>query len=207
MSRTRSGHFRKSWICSRRRYGKYRRYLIYRSAQAVIATNPQADLSPLQTSTAAILLRHHVWNAEKLQEQYFNDPSATLLDAGLSPSSSPSTSTQPLPSPTAPSPRRQGRTMRHPIPTPVRRNQSRSGDDPFQCPVCCDDFPRESVGEHTLAMGCGHRFCRGCWAEYVTGRIKDDGEAAKIQCMGEKCQRIVREEIVDELTTPDISKR
>jgi hypothetical protein len=50
-----------------------------------------------KASTAAILLRHYAWNAEKLQEQFWNDPAAALEAAGLSPPSSPSTSTAPLP--------------------------------------------------------------------------------------------------------------
>jgi hypothetical protein len=76
-----------------------------------------------QSSTAAILLRHYAWNAEKLQEQFWNDPARALLEAGLSPPSSPSTSTvpdippdlsgTPSPPPDAPAPSPQRQWQRH----------------------------------------------------------------------------------------------
>ncbi|ORY33473.1 hypothetical protein BCR39DRAFT_563976 [Naematelia encephala] len=136
-------------------------------------------LLDIPTSTAAILLRHHVWNSEKLQEAYFTDPEQTLLDAGLSPPSSPS---------------------------PVKRTRSQH-TVPFECPICCMDFTKEQVEDLTLTMGCGHRFCRTCWTEYISGKIRDEGESARIQCMGEACKRIVRPELVDELVPGELSKK
>jgi len=58
-----------------------------------------------------------------------------------------------------------------------------------------------------MALGCSHRFCKDCWTEYLVGKIKGDGESARIQCMGEGCSRIVREEIVDDIVTKEISKQ
>ncbi|EIW72066.1 hypothetical protein TREMEDRAFT_36398 [Tremella mesenterica DSM 1558] len=126
-------------------------------------------LLEMPASTATILLRHYQWNSEKLQEQFWNDPAAALLSAGLSPPVSPSTRTAPQPS------------------------------GPFECPVCCMEFAKEDVVKETFALGCRHRFCRGCWAEYLTGKIRSEGESSRIQCMESGCERIVREEIIDEL--------
>ena len=56
-------------------------------------------------------------------------------------------------------------------------------------------------------MGCGHRFCKECWQSYLVGKIKGDGESAKIQCMERGCGRIVREEVIDETLPTDVSKR
>lgn len=160
-----------------------------------------------QASTAAILLRHYAWNAEKLQEQFWNDPAAALMEAGLSPPASPSTSTASLPavSPVA-SPRKTTRSLRTPLP-PVRRTKSSQSVGPFECPICCCDYPGDRVAETTLALGCEHRFCRGCWSEYLTGKIKGDGESARIQCMASGCSRIVRQETIEAIVTRDISAR
>jgi len=59
----------------------------------------------------------------------------------------------------------------------------------------------------TYALGCGHRFCRGCWKEYITGKVKGEGESVRIQCMESGCNRVVREEAVEELVAPEVTAR
>lgn len=159
-----------------------------------------------QPSTAAILLRHFVWNSEKLQEQFWNDPAGVFKEAGLSPPSSPSQSTRPLP---PDSPRARPRTAKLPSLSSVRRNQASSSTSkgPFECPICCCDYPSDKLEASTLAMGCGHRFCLACWKEYTNGKIEQEGESSKIQCMESGCDRIVKEEIIDRLVDPWVSKK
>jgi ariadne-1 len=161
-----------------------------------------------QSSTAAILLRHYAWNAEKLQEQFWNDPARALLEAGLSPPSSPSTSTVLLP---PSSPRHPARSIRNTF-SPARRTRSVPAAAvaaalAFECSICCVDYPKDQAEAQTLALGCGHRFCRTCWTEYLNGKVQSEGESARIQCMENGCNRIVREEIVDELVTGNVSKK
>ena len=91
--------------------------------------------------------------------------------------------------------------------SPIQRTRSTPASGPFECPICCDDYPKEQVQEKTLAIGCGHRFCRTCWTEYLSGKIKGEGESAGIQCMENGCKRIVREEVVVELVSENIAKR
>jgi ariadne-1 len=146
-----------------------------------------------QASTAAILLRHYAWNSEKLQEEFWNDSAKSFHEAGLSPPTSPSASLVSLPSPTRAT-RPPRRTMRSAV--------------PFDCPICCDVYPGGSdLNDNTYALGCNHRFCRGCWKEYITGKVKGEGESARVQCMESGCNRIVREEAVDELVDKDVSVR
>ncbi|OWZ63510.1 hypothetical protein AYX15_04541 [Cryptococcus neoformans] len=139
-----------------------------------------AALLVIPASTAAALLRHFNWNTEKLQEVFWTEPDATLLAAGLSPPSSPSTSTQPLPG-------------------------SQSGS--FECPICFTDYEGKSAQQDTFAMGCGHRFCKACWGEYLTGKIKEEGESGRIQCMESGCKRVVKGEMVKELAGDKTSDR
>lgn len=156
-------------------------------------------------STAAILLRHYNWNAEKLSEQFWNDPAQAFAQAGLSPPTSPSTRTAPLP---PMSPRRPTRAIRPSIASSSTRTRSSAVDaGPFECPVCCVEYSKGQVATQTLALGCGHRFCRGCWTEYLSGKVKTEGESANIQCMESGCDRIIRPEILDELVTADVSKK
>lgn len=156
----------------------------------------------VQYSTATILLRHYVWNFEKLQEQFWNDPAVALQAAGLSPPSSPSRSTHALP---PSSPRRPTRNSRSAVSSPTKRTRALPG--PFECPICCMDFTKEQAATQTLALGCGHRFCRACWTEYLNGKVQGEGESVRIQCMESGCERVVREEVVDELVTSNVSKK
>lgn len=87
---------------------------------------------------------------------------------------------------------------------PLRRRHTQT---PFECPVCCDDFPAAEYDSKTYALGCGHRFCRGCWREYIGSKVKTEGESARIQCMESGCNRIVRGEAVDELVDEETAAR
>jgi ariadne-1 len=78
---------------------------------------------------------------------------------------------------------------------------------PFDCPICCNDYPADEYDTQTFALGCEHRFCRDCWKEYLTGKIKTEGESARVQCMESGCNRVVLQEAVEELVEPDVSQR
>ncbi|WVQ84717.1 hypothetical protein IAT38_006874 [Cryptococcus sp. DSM 104549] len=168
------------------------------------------SLLEVPPSTAAALLRHYAWNPEKLQESFWTDPASALDDAGLSPPSSPSTSTQPLPASTRAPPRRT-RSSGPPgsanaiSASPVKPRATLPG--PFECPVCFSEYDGKAAVDASFALGCGHRFCKECWGEYLSGKVKDEGESGKIQCMESGCKRVVREETVEELTTPETVKR
>ena len=57
----------------------------------------------------------------------------------------------------------------------------------FTCDICCED----SDDMETYALKCGHRYCVDCYTHYLSSKIRDEGEAARIQCPTRKCNRIV----------------
>jgi len=73
----------------------------------------------------------------------------------------------------------------------------------FMCDICCDDEP----GLETYAMKCDHRYCVNCYRQYIESKVKDEGEAARIQCPAEKCSRIVDAKSVKLLVPPEIYQR
>ncbi|KAH0538523.1 hypothetical protein FGG08_004910 [Glutinoglossum americanum] len=73
----------------------------------------------------------------------------------------------------------------------------------FVCEICCEDEP----GLETYAMKCGHRFCVDCYRQYLTQKIKDEGEAARIQCPKEGCSRIVDSKSLDLMVPGDLHER
>ena len=78
---------------------------------------------------------------------------------------------------------------------------------PFECPICCMDYTADEVDEETLDLGCGHRFCKGCWQGYLQNKIMDEGESGRIQCMESGCGRIVGEKTVEGLVEDRVRNR
>ncbi|KAF1356252.1 hypothetical protein BDV97DRAFT_286539 [Delphinella strobiligena] len=75
--------------------------------------------------------------------------------------------------------------------------------DGFMCNICCDDTP----GLATFAMKCGHRYCIDCYKQYLAQKIKEEGEAARIRCPGDGCNRIVDSKSLEVLVTSDLKDR
>ena len=73
----------------------------------------------------------------------------------------------------------------------------------FVCEICCEDDP----GLETFSMKCGHRFCVNCYRQYLAQKIKDEGEAARIKCPGDGCNRIVDSKSLDLLVAADLKDR
>lgn len=73
----------------------------------------------------------------------------------------------------------------------------------FMCEICCED----GDDLETYAMRCRHRFCVDCYRHYLAQKIKEEGEAARIQCPGEGCHRIVDSKSLDLLVTDDLKAR
>ncbi|KAJ3339019.1 hypothetical protein HDU93_008770 [Gonapodya sp. JEL0774] len=64
----------------------------------------------------------------------------------------------------------------------------------FACDVCCADEPDLL----SIALSCGHRFCTGCYGQYLTTKVRQEGESRRIQCMQKGCGVIVDEKTVEQ---------
>ena len=73
----------------------------------------------------------------------------------------------------------------------------------FVCEVCYD----ESDDVESYAMRCGHRFCLDCYGHYVSQKIREEGEAARIECPQENCHRIVDSKSMDLLVGDNLKDR
>ncbi|EGE08443.1 IBR domain-containing protein [Trichophyton equinum CBS 127.97] len=73
----------------------------------------------------------------------------------------------------------------------------------FMCDICCEDGP----DLQTYAMRCGHRFCVDCYSHYLGQKIKEEGEAARIECPQDQCHRIIDSKSLDLLVGEDVRDR
>lgn len=73
----------------------------------------------------------------------------------------------------------------------------------FMCSICCED----GDDLETYAMRCGHRFCVDCFRHYLNQKIKEEGEAARIQCPQDHCHRIVDSKSLSLLVEDDLKDR
>ncbi|KAK1457286.1 IBR domain-containing protein, partial [Colletotrichum cuscutae] len=73
----------------------------------------------------------------------------------------------------------------------------------FMCDICCED----EAGLQTFSLKCGHRYCVDCYRQYLTQKIREEGEAARIQCPAEGCGRIIDSKSLDLLVAADLNSR
>jgi ariadne-1 len=73
----------------------------------------------------------------------------------------------------------------------------------FTCEICYEDSP----GLQTYAMICGHRYCVDCYSHYLSQKVKEEGEAARIQCPRDGCHRIVDSKSLKLLVDDEVKDR
>ena len=73
----------------------------------------------------------------------------------------------------------------------------------FTCEICCEDAP----SLQTFAMKCEHRFCADCYRQYLTQKVSEEGESARIRCPGDDCNRIVDARSIDLLIANEVQSR
>ncbi|ETN43100.1 uncharacterized protein HMPREF1541_02258 [Cyphellophora europaea CBS 101466] len=73
----------------------------------------------------------------------------------------------------------------------------------FECEICYENGP----SLQSYAMKCGHRYCADCYTQYLTQKVKEEGEAARIQCPRDGCHRIVDAKSLQLLVAPEVRDR
>ncbi|KAI6245508.1 E3 ubiquitin-protein ligase dbl4 [Erysiphe necator] len=73
----------------------------------------------------------------------------------------------------------------------------------FMCDICYED----DSDLQSFALKCGHRYCIHCYRHYLSQKILDEGEAARIQCAKEGCKRIMDAKSINILVTPNLKNR
>ena len=73
----------------------------------------------------------------------------------------------------------------------------------FTCEICYEDEP----GLQTYAMKCDHRYCVQCYCHYLSQKVKEEGEAARIECPRDGCHRIVDSKSLKLLVGNDVKDR
>lgn len=77
---------------------------------------------------------------------------------------------------------------------PSKRARLDTPPEEFMCAICCDT-PSE---DETFALRCDHRFCKACWTEYVTTKVKQEGQCF-FRCMQDGCATAVDEPSIKQL--------
>ena len=65
-----------------------------------------------------------------------------------------------------------------------------------ECGVCFSELPTEEM----FGLDCAHRFCKECWAEYISSDLKNGAEQS-ISCASYKCPQILQDDNVLDLVT------
>lgn len=153
-----------------------------------------------------LLLQHFKWKLETLSDRYLTDPERTLEDAGVF-----------LPSSTVASPGLSNNmtnyTLNSPVACDVKGVNSSAVKfrhmlphiehcNDFRCRICTDSGSMDTFG-----LNCGHRFCTNCFKHFLTQKIMEEGQVARIACPNGLCKALVDSHSVELLVAPNTLER
>jgi ariadne-1 len=127
-----------------------------------------AGLLGVSEDEAQILLQNNKWNKEKLLESFFADSEACAKAAGIDLFDS----------------NVLDKLRRY----PEERESAKEGI--FRCKIrfCCEE---ECPVREAFALGCGHRFCRACYQEYLRNQVLDGPGCIAARCPEHKCNQVI----------------
>ncbi|KIY53604.1 hypothetical protein FISHEDRAFT_32987 [Fistulina hepatica ATCC 64428] len=167
-------------------------------SQTAVAKLMQQDIDHIcnilgvDSSTAALLLRHLAWNKERLIEAYMDNSCKVLCAAGVTVPEEPSNSAV---SPVRGGPTR--RSQRGSSSRLVAKKTRSAAPEPVVCQICFDDSPDLQI----LSLSCEHGFCSNCWSAYITSKVRDEGEHT-IRCMAEHCRLVTPDSFIHSVLIP-----
>jgi ariadne-1 len=136
-------------------------------------------------TVAALLLRTHEWNKERLIERWMDDSDAVLKKAGISPNdllsttSSSSSSSKPK------------RSLAKSKDKGASKDKSASQvDAASDCPICYETL----TAANSYALSCQHRYCVTCWKQYLSTALQSARSAIGTRCPFPKCGALVHDE-------------
>jgi len=144
-----------------------------------------ASLLDLNTDVTQALLQHNKWNREKLIDAFFADPEKVMLAAGLDMyvDTSDTLSAQAQSNP--PSPVKLFRNSSKGSTTSNSNGKNIGGEAMACCRICYDET------SNLFSMGCGHKFCRSCYTEYLASLVGDGQSCIIGHCPEFKCTQLV----------------
>jgi len=77
----------------------------------------------------------------------------------------------------------------------------------FTCEVCFMTSDDHGGKMETVALPCGHRYCRSCYEYYLEQKVLAEGESRRIQCMHENCDLVIDEHTMGLLLKPPVMER
>jgi ariadne-1 len=142
-----------------------------------------SNLAGVVPDAAESMLNHFAWNKEKLFDKYWADPESCLRAVGVTLGEHDGSTT-----------------------ASYNSRSSSGGLSPkgssaidALCNICFDSYPRPEM----VSIGCGHTFCHGCYSQYLTVKVRDEGMAStKTTCPQPKCKERVPRALFKTLLEP-----
>lgn len=155
-------------------------------------TREVSTLLDIDYDSAQILLQSYRWDKERLIDAFFGNPEKVFLDTGLDKYNQAKVDAMLRGSKTV------GATS-----SATSTSTSTSAESSFVCRICCDD----SVSSDALSLGCGHKFCRTCYSEYLRNQVTDGPSCIRAQCPEHKCNQSVPRSFFTVLLDEAVSER
>lgn len=86
---------------------------------------------------------------------------------------------------------------------PRKRARAEELDEPtVVCGVCFDEIRPD----HIPQVRCGHSFCRDCWSQYLSTKVRDEG-TCWIRCMDTNCKATLPKSFIEHITDAGLLER
>ena len=146
-----------------------------------------ASLLDLNKDITQSLLQNNKWDREKLIDAFFSDPEKVMKAAGLDLYIDTTDAFNPGSAADGSIPVKLFRNSSNPSVGTTNSNGTTSNNNKelFKCRICYDET------SNAFSMGCGHKFCRSCYEEYLSSQVKDGPSCILAHCPEFKCTQTV----------------
>lgn len=121
----------------------------------------------LTETEAAILLRSLDWNKDELLKAYQTDKNAVRVSSGLPPIA--------------------GLESALSVERAPSLDESTKDALHIECPLCAESVPYRM----SMALHCSHRFCLGCWGNWVRAQFQQGTQSLFTTCIQRNCNELI----------------
>jgi ariadne-1 len=137
----------------------------------------EASLLDVNSDVAQTLLQQYKWDREKLNDAFFANSEKVTRSAGVDMYVDTQTLLSAGGSSVSGGPAKLARTS--------SKGASAIPGELFKCRICYDETA------NAFSMGCGHKFCRPCYSDYLASQVSDGPPCIIAHCPEYKCTQIV----------------
>ena len=163
------------------------------------AVSQLVELLCISHDEAQILLRHYKWDQGRTESEWFNDEGRVRDLCGIPEAKKKNEKSD------AGQKNTLGKRVRQRGSNPQTPTAPGDGSktNALECGVCLDRFEKDDMD----SLRCGHSFCKGCWAQYLSVSVAAGPVCTEVTCPDASCNVRITQSKVQALADADTAKK